>query len=477
MISRWKGLIPMIGLLGVVSGCDLGLTGININPNNPEKVPVESLLSGGIWTLVSNSAGRGVMGEWTTLYHTTIWSQHLAQSAYNDEDRYTPRAGLNESIWTEMYAGTLADLDDAQRLGKEADDANLVAVTDILEVYGFLFLTDLFGDVPYFDALDLEQNREPRFTPQAEIYPDLLTRLEEAVRQIDPAGNPSWARSDLIYGGDLLKWRKFANSLRLRIAIRISGTSAAALAGQAFADAWADTPITTNADNAVLRWSGVLPSQNPIFEAFTLGGRGNDFRMSRTLVDILAGRADPRLEIFAAPTVNGSLFRGLSNGDLPADLGLGVNDFSTLGPVFTAASAPSVLMTRAEVLLLGAEAATLGWIPDDAGTLYRAGITAAMENNGVPAAAIESYLAIPGNAYSGVASIQLQKWIALFLNGPESFAEVRRTGVPALPLPAKAALAQLPSRMPYPVREALYNRYAKDYVNTPLDTPMWWMPQ
>src|SRR5690606_4586245 len=126
-----------------------------------EVVPPEAVLAAGIWDLVANAAGRGAFGEWTTLYHTTIWAQHLAQSAYNDEDNYNPREGINERIWEEMYAGALTDLKDAKRLGEEAGDDNLVAVSEILTVYGFLFLTDLFGDVPYFQALDVENYPAP----------------------------------------------------------------------------------------------------------------------------------------------------------------------------------------------------------------------------------------------------------------------------------------------------------------------------
>jgi hypothetical protein len=459
-----------------MSACDLGLTGVNDNPNNPETVPVETVLASGIWNLVANSAGRGVLGEWTTLYHTTVWSQHLAQPAYNGEDNYVPRPGINRAIWSEMYSGALMDFHDVGQTAEANDDQNLVAVAEILQVSGFLFLSDLFGDVPYFEAFDLEQFQNPHFTPQSEIYPDLLKRLAAAVEMIDVSEEPAWAGGDLLYGGDLDAWRKFANSLRLRIAIRISGTSAASLAEDAFVAAWSDGPFASNDDKAAVRWTGRIPSQNPLYEALVLADREGDFRVSKTLVDILTQRADPRLPIYAAPSVTGGLFRGLPNGVLPADLGLGANDFSTLGTKFIAADEPSVLMSYAEVLLLGAEAAELGWIPDDPEALYEAGITASMLDNGVAQAAINTYLAAPANAYSDVEDTQLQKWIALFLNGPESFAEVRRTGVPELPLPFEAVLDQLPTRMPYPEQEGLVNPNAKNYVGTELDVPMWWMP-
>lgn len=466
----------MVALFGAVTACDMDLTKINENPNNPEVVPTSAVLSSGIWDLVSNNGSRGLFGVWTSLYHTTVWSQHLTQSAYNDESKYTPRAGINQNIWNEMYAGPLTDLKEAQKIGIDTGDDNLVAVTDILLVYGFLFLTDLFGDVPYFQALNLEEYSSPEFDPQSEIYPDLLQRLAVAAGKISTSGAaPSWASGDLIYGGNMARWQRFANSLRLRIAMRISGTAASTQASQAFSQAWSANRFASNADNAKLAWTGNLPSVNPIHKQLVLGNREGDFRISETLVDILGSRNDPRLTIFAAPAASDGVMRGLEVGSEPPDLGKTSIDFATLAPAFLAANAPSVMMTYSEVLLLGAEAAARGWIAADAETLYKQGIAASMQEHGVAQAAIDAYLAQPSVAYTGLAAIQTQKWITLFMNGPEAFAEVRRTGVPNLPLPKNAVINQLPTRMPYPANEGLYNPNFEPYKTVTYTQPLWWM--
>jgi hypothetical protein len=470
--------LTVLALMGAASACETGLTEVNENPNNPTNVPIESVLRSGIWQLVANEAGRGAFGEWTTLYHTVTWAQYTAQSTYNDEDNYTPREGIPENIWDEMFAGALFDLQRAKELAAEAGDQNLAAVSEVLLVYGFLFLTDLYGDIPYSQALNLEEFPTPEFDPQSEIYPDLLRRLEAAAAQIQPSGDSeAWAAGDLIYGGDLDRWQEFAHSLRLRVAMRISNTPAAAQARTEFAEAWAANRFDSPSDNADVDWTGTLPSQNPIYENIVLGGRTGDFRVSKSVVDPMAARNDPRLPRFAEPAQSDGVIRGLPNGVLPAEVGGGltVNDFSVIGPALLAPNTPSVLMSHAEVMFLGAEAVTRGWIAGDAAALYRQAITSSMQEYGVPDAAIATYLARPNVAYAGVNSIYLQKWIALYLQGTEGFAEVRRTGQPALPLPGQAVIDQMPTRMPYPPTEGLYNPNFEPFADVDYTVPLWWM--
>ena len=170
-------------------------------------------------------------------------------------------------------------------------------------------------------------------------------------------------------------------------------------------------------------------------------------------------------------------FRGLPNGLLPAQVegGSTVNDYSTIGPALLAADAPSVLMSYAEVLFLGAEAAARGWIAADPAELYRQGIEASMKEYGVPQGAIDAYLAEPSVAYTGTRDILLQQWITVYLQGPEAFNEVRRTGVPDLPLPGRAVIDQLPARLPYPPNEALFNSNAVPFLEIDYTEPVWWM--
>ena len=476
--TKWARLGAVILVLGSTAACDTDLTEINRNPNNPESVPLSTVLGSGIWSLASNSAGRGMFGEWTGLFHTYTWSQYTAQSTYNDEDHYTPREGIPQEIWTEAYSGPLLDLKRTQELALAANDKNLAAVADILQVNGFLFLTDLYGDIPYFEALDLKNHPTPAFTPQAQIYPDLLKRLAADAAAITPSSTPGWASGDLMYDGNLERWQEFANSLRLRIAMRVSSTSLAASARTDFAAAWAANRFDDNSDNADVDWSGTLPAQNPMFENIVLGGRDGDFRVAKSIIDALQSRNDPRLPFYAERAVSDGKYRGLPNGLLPEEVGEGttLDDYSNIGPAFLSPSTPSVFLSYAETLFLGAEAAAKGWIAGDPAALYRQGIQASMRVFDIPQAEIDAYLARPSVAYAGVNSIYLQKWIALYLNGPESFAELRRTGQPALPLSENAVIDQFPSRLPYPPEEGLYNPNFAAYENVEYTDKLFWMP-
>ena len=195
------------------------------------------------------------------------------------------------------------------------------------------------------------------------------------------------------------------------------------------------------------------------------------------MIDALQSRNDPRLPIYAEPAESDGQFRGLPNGLTPPEItGTTVADYSTPGARFIAPDAPSVLMSYAEVLFLAAEAAERGWIAGDPETLYRQGIEASMQELGIAQGAIDTYLGQASVDYAGLESILLQKWIAIYLAGPEAFAEVRRTGIPNLPLPVNAVIDQLPSRMPYPANEGLFNaENFAPYQDVEFTVPLWWM--
>jgi hypothetical protein len=477
---RRSASVVAASLLVGMTACENGLTDINRNPNSPEEVPVEYLLAGGIWNTVVSSGSAGFHNYWTMMYHTSLWVQHVAQSYEFVQDRYTPRPGINTQIWDNAYAYAATDFEEVKRIADEDGNANLWAVAEIMQVYNFLTLTDLFGDIPYFEALSLEEGiRTPAYDPQSEIYPDLLSRLAAAVAMISPSANgTAFADGDLIYGGNMVKWRQFGNSLRLRAAMRIADTPQSQAASDAFAAAWNAGVMQSIDDAAQIVWPGTSPGINSLHQSIVQGARTGDFRVSESLVDTLLARSDPRLAVYAELADSGGVYRGLRNGMDPANVQIdgqqaSPNHFSRLGSYFLAASAPSVIMSYAEVLFLGAEAAERGWIAADPGTLYRQAITASMMEYGIPQTAITTYLLRPNVLYTGLESIYLQKWIALFLAGPEAFNEFRRTGVPDLQLAANATEPDFPQRILYPPEEGLYN--VNNFPsNVTLMTPVWW---
>jgi hypothetical protein len=238
-----------------------------------------------------------------------------------------------------------------------------------------------------------------------------------------------------------------------------------------------------------------------VYEGIIYAGRQGDFRMSQSLIDRLAAFADPRLPIVADPAETDGVFRGMRNGWLPsehpetcgpgADEPCGASDFSTIGAYFLEPTTPSDLLSYAEVLFLGAEAAALGWIGDSPAALYDEAITASMTSMGVAPGDITTYLALPTvdyatGTYRGVDAIHVQKWIALFLSGPEAFSDLRRygwdwttdaatTGTDLVPAENSDIGPVFPSRLPYPTDEILLNpeNYPGDRE---LTDPVWWMP-
>ena len=489
--NRRFGTVAALALGLMVSACDSGLTEVNENPNAPEAVPVTNLLLGGVRDVAQNSGNRGYFGQWTMLYHSENWAQHIAQPVYNDEDKYTPRAGVPDNIWDEMYFA-LTDLAEAKALSDGVDD-NIWAIAEIMTVYGFMVLTDYFDAIPYTEALSLNSDISfPAYDDQATIYPDLIARLVAAAARIDAGAIITFGDFDPVYQGDMDGWRMFANSLRLRLAMRMSGVAPAA-AQAAFEAAWATTTIGSVADQADVDWQPAHPGANPVYEAIVFGGRPGDFRMSESLIDRMAAFADPRLPIYAEPAESDGTYRGLRNGLLPGEYvpPTTSNTYSTIGARFLAADTPSNLLSYAEVLFLGAEAAAKAWNVGGAtaAQLYQDAITAAMEDVGVAPADIATYLGQASvgyttGTYQGVDAIHVQKWISLFLAGPEAFSDLRRydwdfttdagtTGTDLVPA-AGGAIAGFPARLYYPEDEVLLNpdNYPGD---TEITDPVWWM--
>jgi len=440
---------PALALATALGACDQGLTEVNKNPNAPEVVPAQHLLA----QAIVSSAGStyGSHGVWYGLYLTNIWSQQAAEVKYNDEDRYVPRPTQLEGVWNSFYSGPLQDLEQVKEFA--GTDANLTAVAEILTQMNFQYLTDTYGDIPYSEALRVDEGiTSPKYDSQKDVYYGMLAKLAAAQGSTTGASTAAWSEGDVLYEGNMAQWRKFANSLRMRMAMRISAADPAK-AQQEFVAAFNAGGFTSNADNAVIHWGTEQPSQNPIHDYYFNQDR-YDFVISAAMVDSLQRRNDPRLAIYADPARN-DVYRGLPNGSLPADFNLNVPDYSSIGEYFLAPDAPSVLMSYAEVLFLQAEAAAKGWIPGNPATYYQAGIRASMEQYGIPNAAITTYLGQANTAYAGLPSIYFQKWLALYMNGPEGWAEQRRTGFPVL---TPAVGNEIPTRLTYPNQEQLLNQ-------------------
>jgi SusD/RagB-like outer membrane lipoprotein len=465
-------------LIGGAIACN-DLTSINQNPNGPSDVLPPSMLSNAIQTVVN-----GIDGPNNNLDTRGggLWVQYYAEIQYRDEDKYIVRPGVDGG-WG-FYNGALEDFQRMIQKGVAAGAPNWEAVGRIMKSYVFSVMTDAMGSIPYSEALKGDTNLTPTYDTQQAIYTALFADLTKASHEIDlsPTATYGFPSGDNMYAGDMNKWRKFANSLRLRLAIHLTNVDPTTAAAQAQA-AFADSVLTSNTESAQLLYLASAPNQNPIYTNFWVDKR-DDYGMSKTLVDSMQSWNDPRLPIYAQPNDTGA-YAGLQNGLLDG-AGPPIKYVSRFGTFWRdTPAAPLALLTYSEVLFLEAEAAERGWITGSAATLYAAAIRASMEQYSIPSAAIDAYLAQPRVTYAGGAAgltqIAYQKWVSLFMQGMEGWTEVRRTGVPALVPGPNAVLPRIPERLPYADNEQVLNKTNVDAAvaaqhfssSTDLSTPLW----
>ncbi|KAA2241393.1 SusD/RagB family nutrient-binding outer membrane lipoprotein [Chitinophaga agrisoli] len=464
-----------LALIVLLGSCQKQLERINQNPNESNIVQPDYLLSNGIKANVDTYWGNDAAMEASLLY-----VQYWSKIQYTDPDRYIPAAAGIQTIWSNFYAQGIQDFTTLIQLGDSLPNPNYKAVGLIMRSWLFQVVTDLYGNVPYKQAASIEKYLTPVYDKQEDIYTGLLAELKTAVSLIDVTGNP--IQGDVLLDGSMLGWKKFANSLRLRIAIRIADRLPDA-AKAVFTEIGADDSqlISSNLENVQLIY-GASPNQNPV-------GRNretrNDYRISKAIVDKLKALNDPRLTIYAAFPKDTSvhLIIGVTNG-LSTDSAahLGFDRTSDAGAVFTATAAPAVLFSYAELLFIKAEAAQRGWLTGSAATYYGQAITASLKQYGVTDNDVNAYLQQPALAYNAAnfkQSIGDQKWLALFGDGLEAFAEWRRLDYPQL-TPAYAGVLNgaMPVRLTYPSTEQAVNRINyRDAVNVQgpdlLTTKVW----
>ena len=468
-----------LGLAGalVLTGCRKDFDSINTNPNEPLTVSTGFLLTSAQKSLMDNTTD-----EWWNGRRGNQLAQYWASNQYSNESRYQFRTEIDNEYWSAFYAGALKDLQDIIDLnsGENAVDVssygsngNQIAVATLLQAWTFQMLTDCYGDIPFSQALKGSENTTPAYDSQADVYAGLITMIDGALASIDAAG--AGPEGDIVYGGDMSKWAMFGNSLKLRIAMRMSDVNGAAAksAGEA---ALAAGVILDNGDNAL--FDGV-PNNHPINQDYQTR---NDFAASNTMVDYLTTNADPRLSVYYAPNAAGA-YVGEVYGLNEANAALTPNDdVSQRGSAVLAATMPGIYMDAAQVRFLCAEAAAKGWANagGSAEEHYAAGIQASMDFWGVEAADAQTYIdAHPFSAESWV----YEKWVALYMQGIEGWCEWRRLDGPALNACADGSLGGgtdgdlPPHRFTLPLDEATLNEANWDAAggatNT-LNTPLWW---
>jgi hypothetical protein len=475
-----KSWAIFLGVVIMVS-CTRNFEEINTDPNSPgvDKAAPDMLLTNAIKSM-TDRINETFLGE----EMGNCWVQHEAKVQYTDEDRYIPRVTVINNTWTSFYAANGQDVASLYQYGVDNELANYQGVALVLKAYIVSVLTDLFGDVPYTEAwraaVDAGGIISPAYDSQQSIYTELLSLLDQANTLLDPAGQP--ISGDILYDGDILKWKKFANSLKVRLLIRISDRQDPSSALQAIFNDPATYPVfTSNGDDAQLVYLGSAPNNNPRNENRKTR---DDHRVSKTITDYMwtqSSYVDWRICIFAQLSANGD-FEGIPNGLTSAEAaeynGGGLK-MSKIGSYFSSATAPGVLMSYSELLFCKAEAAFKTWIPGgaaQAGVYYEEAIHANYNHYGQDLVdLVDAYFGMgmtadeladdfiqnedhQWNAVNGLQLIAEEKWITLFDQGLEAWSEYRRLDFPVLVPGPSAVLTEVPKRVYYPSDESGRNQ-------------------
>ncbi|MBI9040621.1 SusD/RagB family nutrient-binding outer membrane lipoprotein [Lutibacter sp.] len=474
-MKRFKIITILLFSLLVSVSCDNGFEEINTDPNNPVAVPSDLLIPGVVRGAMNRSYSTFVGGDMGA-----CWSQQFAKVQYNDEERYQPRQGVITQVWDDYYSVVISDADAMYNIAVAEENNNMQGVALTLQAYGFAFLTDAYGDIPFSEAIKADEGIiAPVYDSQEDVYAGILTMLDNAIALLGTSGTIN-STNDILYGGNAAKWKKFATSLKFRVLMRASGKMDVASQLQALKAS--GNLFSSNDDEAKLVYLSANPSSNPLYESIVFGTRG-EWKVNSVMVDMLITANDPRLSVYVAKNGAGA-YRGKPSGyvNVPND-DYNYDNVSPLGSFYLRPELPGYFISNAELKFLMAEAVTKGYMTGDANALYLEGITASLTYNEVPSASISAFLnekSLSGTKSQALEQIATQNWIALFSQGVEAWTEWRRTKIPVLAPAFEADLTQIPSRYNYPTTESSINKanYEAAVASQGADlltTPIWWM--
>ncbi len=499
-IKKYNRIFLALFLVFTIGSCTKDFEEMNKNPNSPVDVPAINIFTHVITDALTRNNNPEI-GGWMQHTYLGHWCQQWCKVQYIDEDQYAPRN--MSGYFEDPYIRMLLDLEivirkTTENIENEEEvraNTSLQGAAKIMRAWIFHYITDVWGDIPYTEALqglDAEGTITPVYDAQESVYMGLLAELEEG-NQLLSGTTVSFGSGDIIFDGDPVQWRKFANSLKLRILNRCAGTpwsftynmvgtgaftttaGAAAYSGAdaAIATILGGLPIiASNADNVSMTFPG-LPYRNPIFN--TLYAR-TDQAISETMVDWLEARNDPRLPVYAQPTPNyvsdpvtyPDPYVGQQNGR--AHAAADFPNISLLGlPVAYDENAPVFILTYEEIEFIKAEYYLRTGADASAQTAYEAGIAASMAKWGLTYDKATYYdgvalvdWALAADDAEKYQRICEQKWAAIFGQGVQAYAEVRRTGFPARIFEYELEGSYypdlgLPIRLTYSLNEATYN--------------------
>ncbi|MEG0519151.1 MAG: SusD/RagB family nutrient-binding outer membrane lipoprotein [Bacteroidales bacterium] len=435
--------------LFLLTGCDKNFDEINTNPNATDQVPTPYILSYGQRQVVYY-----VSDSWNDIRQSGVASQIWCQRNYTSEDRYTFRRETADGYYRNTYIRMLS-FQDIINLNTDpvtkntmvvyGDNDMQIATATLLKIWGIQMLAEAFGDIPYTEALRPKEILQPKYDAQSELFPKFVADINDAITKLK-ASKKGWTEGDLMYDGDLKKWLKFANSLKLRLAVRMSNVNPSwkTIANEAIADG----VFTSNADNAGIQFLGAgAPNEAPIYEAFK---SRNDFTLTKQFVGLLQGvddnakgyknpfngLRDPRLDVYVgAANVKKEAFKGIPYGMPDSD----TKSFVVVnGDVINLRTNPRPQIASADYFVRMLDYPTVCFMVSEVKgwdkSAFEQGLNASMEMWGATGSDkyVDGVLAKfdAATAESKKEMVLTQKYMHLLTQSAEAWSEYRRTGYP-----------------------------------------------
>ncbi len=467
-----KNILMKIGLFIMIAlaftSCNKWIdTGINVDPDSPSDVPMNLILPSVearfAFTLVQGNDGFRTL---------SLWDQQMSGIARQSqsEGAYSFRSGDANNNWGALYAGILMDA--KQLMDKASEPASkspyYIGAAKALTAASMGYASDLWGDLPYSEALKGSDNLTPKFDSQESIYAAIQTLLDEAISDFSEAASANVypMEGDIIFNGDATKWLQACYALKARYALHLSKRNSNAYKT---ALGYLAKAFNSNAGNMYYYYGSSNTNGNPLY--LFMADRG-DLRISKVITDSLTKYADPRLPQYAAPTtadvtIDGVTYPAGSYVGSPIDQP--VSDASEPGPGIASINTPTPIITYAEVAFMTAECLYKTGDEPGAKLAAEAGLAASLNEYGVFDAAWFAGMKAQIDAKSGdklFNFIMLQKYYALMYNF-EAYNDWRRTDIPALVPNSKASGKAIPRRFPYPTDALTYN------PNTPKGVTIW----
>ncbi|MDP4203157.1 MAG: SusD/RagB family nutrient-binding outer membrane lipoprotein [Bacteroidota bacterium] len=425
-----SALLMVVALM--ITGCTSTFDKVNTDPDNPNAqiVPATNILA-----YCLRYSSDNMFDEWFDLNESCGFSGQIAKWMYTDEGYYSFRPTVNTASWNVCYY-TVSNLQSV--IDKSEVGSNMWAAATIFQCQIFQVISDRWGNVPYSNALKLASGvTKPTYDKQSAIYPDLLKRLKAAVEALGTKSDKLGA-GDVLLNGNITAWKKYGNSLRLRIAARIANVDpndAKSTFEEILGNPSKYPVLASNSDNVFFQWNSEYPE--PYADYYQT--RPNEYGVSKLMVETLSGTNDPRLSVYAKPTSNytngvsgAAQYAGYQNGleataAVAAYSGIGTRFMST-----TSLTGFSPWMRSCETYFAIAYAASKGWnVGMTQQAAYEQAVTLSIQENGGSASDVSTFLA-NGGKYDGTqAQLFTQWWVSVFKNGMEAWSLFRMSGYPS----------------------------------------------